>query len=80
MEGGQYFVALRMRPDAYAGPEGSPTNYLNLDIETAQLTEAYLIVAFPNIIGWQEMLRRARVEGEAGAAHRRPLLRRGNCS
>jgi hypothetical protein len=36
MEGGQYFVALRMRPDAYAGPEGSPTNYLNLDIETAQ--------------------------------------------
>ncbi len=35
VEGGQYFVAIRMRPDAYAGPEGSPTNYLNLDIETA---------------------------------------------
>jgi hypothetical protein len=36
VEGGQYFVALRMRPDAYAGPEGSPTNYMNFDIETAQ--------------------------------------------
>jgi len=36
MEGGQYFVALRMRPDTYAGPEGSPTNYMNFDIETAR--------------------------------------------
>lgn len=36
MEGGQYFVALRMRPDAYAGPEGAPTNYMNFDIEAAQ--------------------------------------------
>jgi hypothetical protein len=33
---GEYFVALRMRPDAYAGPEGSPTNYMNFDIEAAQ--------------------------------------------
>jgi hypothetical protein len=32
----RYFVALRMRPDAYAGPEGSPTNYMSFDIETAQ--------------------------------------------
>ncbi|MBR0961254.1 hypothetical protein [Bradyrhizobium japonicum] len=36
MVGGQYFVALRMRPDAYAGPEGAPTNYVNFDIEAAQ--------------------------------------------
>ena len=36
VEGDQYFVALRMRPDAYAGPEGSPTNYMNFDIEAAQ--------------------------------------------
>jgi len=36
VEGGQYFVALRMRPDAYAGPEGSPTNYMNFDIDAAQ--------------------------------------------
>jgi len=35
VNGEQYFVALRMRPDAYAGPEGSPTNYMSFDIETA---------------------------------------------
>ncbi|MBR0950452.1 hypothetical protein [Bradyrhizobium canariense] len=35
VEGGQYFVALRMRPDAYAGPEGEPTNYMSFDIEAA---------------------------------------------
>ncbi|MFK4512218.1 hypothetical protein LPJ38_01630 [Bradyrhizobium daqingense] len=36
VNGDQYFVALKMRPDAYAGPEGEPTNYLNFDIEAAQ--------------------------------------------
>jgi hypothetical protein len=36
MEGGHYVVALRMRPDAYAGAEGSPTNYMHFDIESAQ--------------------------------------------
>ena len=36
VEGDQYFVALRMCPDAHAGAEGSPTNYMNFDIETAQ--------------------------------------------
>ena len=36
MEGGEYFVAIRMRPDAYAGPDGSPTNYINFDMEAAQ--------------------------------------------
>ncbi len=25
-----------MRPDAYAGAEGSPTNYMMFDIETAE--------------------------------------------
>ena len=42
MEGDQYFVALRMRPDAYAGPEGAPTNYINFDIETARLIQSDL--------------------------------------
>ena len=36
VKGEQYFVALRIRPDACAGPEGSPTNYMSFDIETAQ--------------------------------------------
>lgn len=36
VEGGGYFVGLRMLPDAYMGPEGSPTNYMNFDIESAQ--------------------------------------------
>jgi hypothetical protein len=36
VEGGQYFVALRMRADAYAGPEGAPTKYMNFDIRAAQ--------------------------------------------
>jgi len=36
VEGGQYFVGLAMRPDAYAGPDGSPTNYMNFDIAVAQ--------------------------------------------
>jgi hypothetical protein len=36
MDGGRYVVALRMLPDAYAGPQGSPTNYMHFDIESAQ--------------------------------------------
>jgi len=32
----RYFVGLRMLPDAYIGREGSPTNYMNFDIESAQ--------------------------------------------
>jgi hypothetical protein len=32
----EYFVGLKMLPDAYAGAEGSPTNYMNFDIENAQ--------------------------------------------
>jgi hypothetical protein len=34
--GGEYFVALKMRPDSYAGAEGSPTNYMSFDIEAAE--------------------------------------------
>lgn len=36
VEGGEYFVAIRMRPDAYTGPGGSPTNYINFGMEAAQ--------------------------------------------
>jgi hypothetical protein len=36
IRGDGYFVGLKMLPDAYAGAEGSPTNYMNFDIETAQ--------------------------------------------
>ncbi len=36
IEGGHYVVAFRMLPDAYAGSEGSPTNYMHFDIESAQ--------------------------------------------
>ena len=36
VKGDEYFVGLKMRPDAYAGAEGSPTNYMNFDIESAQ--------------------------------------------
>lgn len=42
LEGDRYFVGLRMRPDAYAGSEGSPTNFMNFDIETAQRVRAHL--------------------------------------
>jgi hypothetical protein len=30
------FVSLKLIPDGYAGPEGSPTNYINFDIATAE--------------------------------------------
>ena len=36
VEGGQYFVALRMQPDTHTGADFSRTNYMNFDIETAQ--------------------------------------------
>lgn len=42
VNGEQYFVALRMRPDAYAGSEGSPTNYMSFDIETAVSLKSHL--------------------------------------
>lgn len=37
---GDYVIGIKFKPDMYAGPDGSPTNYLNLDIEKAkQLSE-----------------------------------------
>ncbi|MEM9633297.1 MAG: hypothetical protein AAGA50_18345 [Pseudomonadota bacterium] len=32
----EYVVGIKFKPDMYAGPEGSPTNYLNLNIEKAK--------------------------------------------
>jgi hypothetical protein len=42
VDGGQHFVALRMRPDTYAGAEGGPTNYMSFDIEAAKQLRADL--------------------------------------
>jgi len=42
LEGDAFFIGLRMIPDAYAGREGSPTNYMNFDIESAQLIRDHL--------------------------------------
>jgi len=36
LDGGTYFIGLSMLPDAYIGPEGAPTNYMNFDIQSAQ--------------------------------------------
>jgi hypothetical protein len=30
-----FYVALKLIPDGYAGPEGSPTNYASFDLATA---------------------------------------------
>jgi hypothetical protein len=32
----QVHIGLAMRADAYAGVEGSPTNYMQFDLETAE--------------------------------------------
>ena len=42
LDGDVYFVGLRMLPDAYAGAEGLPTNYMNFDIESAQRLRSHL--------------------------------------
>jgi hypothetical protein len=36
LDGKRYLIGFRMKADAYAGAEGSPTNYMNFDIESAQ--------------------------------------------
>jgi hypothetical protein len=36
------YVSLRLIPDGYVGPEGSPTNYINVDLATAQQIKADL--------------------------------------
>ena len=42
LEGDAFFIGLRMIPDAYIGPTGSPTNYMNFDIESAQRVRDHL--------------------------------------
>lgn len=36
------YVSLAMKPDGYIGAEGSPTNYINFDIATAEQLRADL--------------------------------------
>jgi hypothetical protein len=36
------FVAFKLLPDSYAGPEGTPTNYISFDIATAERLRADL--------------------------------------
>jgi hypothetical protein len=40
--GDRHFIGLKMLADAYVGPEGSPTNYINFDIERAQRLRFHL--------------------------------------
>jgi hypothetical protein len=42
LDGNSLFVALRLVPDAYAGREESPTNYISFDIESAKQIRADL--------------------------------------
>jgi hypothetical protein len=35
-DGKGLYIGLKLRPDRYAGPEGSVTNYLELSIEAAE--------------------------------------------
>jgi hypothetical protein len=36
------YVSLAMIPDGYAGAQGSPTNYINFDLETAERVREHL--------------------------------------
>lgn len=42
LDDASYFVGVKMLPDGYAGTEGSPTNYINFDLETAERIKAGL--------------------------------------
>jgi hypothetical protein len=42
VDGSRRYLSLAMKPDAYAGPDGSPTNYLNLDLAAALQLRANL--------------------------------------
>ena len=35
LDGKTFYIAVKMKPDAYMGPEGSPTNYMSFDLATA---------------------------------------------
>jgi len=38
----KFLIGIRMKPDAYIGPQGSPTSYMNFDIENARLLRDHL--------------------------------------
>jgi hypothetical protein len=42
LDGTSLFVAFKLLPDTYAGPEGTPTNYISFDIATAERLRADL--------------------------------------
>lgn len=42
VDGTKLYVSLAMIPDGYIGPEGSPTNYMNFDLETAERVREHL--------------------------------------
>ncbi|MGO4388411.1 hypothetical protein AB4Y85_12820 [Microvirga sp. 2YAF29] len=42
LDDASYFVGVKMLPDGYAGAEGSPNNYINFDLETAERIRAGL--------------------------------------
>lgn len=37
-----YFIGLKLRPDSYAGPDGSVVNYINLSIDEAEQAKSDL--------------------------------------
>jgi hypothetical protein len=37
IDGHGIYIGVLMRPDGYAGPEGSPTNYMSFDVAAATL-------------------------------------------
>lgn len=42
IDGAKFYVSLAMIPDGYAGAQGSPTNYINFDLETAERVREHL--------------------------------------
>lgn len=42
LDGSDHLYSIKFKPDFYAGAEGSPTNYLNLDVEKARQLKQYL--------------------------------------
>jgi hypothetical protein len=35
LDNSKIYIAVALKPDGYAGPEGSPTNYIQFDLDTA---------------------------------------------
>jgi hypothetical protein len=67
-----YVVALRMVPDAYDGAEGSPTNYMHFDIESAHAAHRRSDQAHRSAGGYMRggSLGMARGRGCTASAHR----------